>query len=310
MKLTRNTAVSHLPNPDPGRADWLNAELKLPELVHAGLVLASLTLLALWLSMAPAQAQIKGAGGRVGAVAESTDSIQKRVSVRFLTGKDYPPFNYLDEDNILTGFNVDMARAICLEMSAACDIKARSWNKLLPALKRGDADAVIASHVINAQTLRQVDFSHRYYYTPGRFISLRQTKKLTITPVGMEARVIGAVKGTTHAAYLRDFFLDSRIMYFANAFEARRALKTGKIELLFGDAISLSFWLNGTSANSCCEFRGGAFSEPKYFGDGVAIAIAKGDKQLQALINRALSRVRASGRYEELFLRYFPIRVY
>ncbi len=278
--------------------------------VRAGLVWSGLLLIALWLNMVPAQAQIKGAGGRVGAVAESTDSIQKRVSIRFLTGKDYPPFNYLDEDNILTGFNVDMARAICLEMSAACDIKARSWNALLPALKRGDADAVIASHVINAQTLRQVDFSNRYYYTPGRFIALRKTGKRTITPVGLEARVIGAVKGTTHAAYLRDFFLDSRIMYFANAQEARQALKIGKIELLFGDAISLSFWLNGTTANSCCEFRGGAFSEPKYFGDGIAIAIAKGDKQLQALINRALSRVRASGRYEELFLRYFPIQVY
>ena len=63
-------------------------------------------------------------------------------------------------------------------------------------------------------------------------------------------------------------------------------------------------------ANSCCEFRGGAFFEPRYFGDGIAIAIPKGDRQLQAQINRALARVKASGRYEELFLRYFPIKVY
>ena len=276
------------------------------------LVMAALSVLALDLTLFQpmAQAQIKGAGGRIGAVTESTESIQKRVSIRFLTGNDYPPFNYLDEDNILTGFNVDMARAICLEVGATCDIKARPWRELLPALKRGDADAVIASHIINARTLKEVDFSDRYYYTPGRFAALRKAEKLSITPVGLEAKLIGVVKGTTHEAYIRDFFQDSRVRSFDSAQKAREALQAGKVDLIFGDAISLSFWLNGTLANGCCEFRGGAFSEPKYFGDGIAIAVTKGDKQLQALLNRALTRVRASGRYEELFLRYFPIKVY
>ena len=287
----------------------LNLLQALPAVLSAAI--ASLAIIiTIGLIGAPAQAQIKGAGGRIGAVAESTDSTQKRVSIRFLTGNDYPPFNYFDEDNVLTGFNVDMARAICLEMSAACDIKAKPWEDLLPTLRRGDADAIIASQIVNARALRDVDFTDRYYYTPGRFATLRKADKMIITPVGLEAKVIGVVKDTTHEAYLRDFFQDSRILSFPTAHAARDALRTGKVDLLFDDAISLSFWLNGTMANSCCEFRGGAFSEPKYFGDGIAIAVPKGDRQLQAQINRALARVKASGRYEELFLRYFPIKVY
>ncbi|MCU0955606.1 MAG: transporter substrate-binding domain-containing protein, partial [Hyphomicrobium sp.] len=61
----------------------------------------------------------------------------RRVVVRFLTEGDFPPFNYLDEDGVLNGFNVDLARALCNEIGAACDIRVRPWDELLVALKRG-----------------------------------------------------------------------------------------------------------------------------------------------------------------------------
>jgi polar amino acid transport system substrate-binding protein len=56
--------------------------------------------------------------------------------------------------------------------------------------------------------------------------------------------------------------------------------------------------------------KGGPYYEPKYFGDGVGVVVPKKDQQLKGLINQALARIRASGRYEELLLRYFPNRVF
>src|SRR5262245_40864773 len=93
----------------------------------------------------------------------------RRVAIRFLTESDFPPFNYFDEDNLLTGFNVDIARAVCLELNATCDIQVRAWSDLLPALAKGEADAVIASHTPSPGILKQLDFSEPYYFTPGRF---------------------------------------------------------------------------------------------------------------------------------------------
>jgi len=242
--------------------------------------------------------------------AESEQKLSRRAVIRFLTEGDYPPFNYLDEDNVLTGFNVDMARAICLELAAACDIQVRPWSELIPALRRGEADAVIASHAISQNMLKAVDVTDRYYHTPGRFAGPRSVSRLDVTPEGLEGRKIAVAKGTAHEAYLRAFFSDSSIRAFETPELARDALITGAVDLLFDDGISLVFWLNGTASKGCCEFKGGPFSEPKYFGDGVGVVVGREDQQLKSLINAALKHIRSNGRYEELLLRYFPLRAF
>lgn len=232
----------------------------------------------------------------------------RRTVIRFLTDSDYPPFNYYEEDNTLTGFNVDVARAICVELAVACDIKVRPWGELLPALQRGDADAVIASHKLTANALKGVDFTDRYYHTPARFAGKRTPQKTDITPESLEGRRIGVAKGSAHEAYVRAFFRDSTIRTFETPELARDALITGAVDVLFDDGISLAFWLNGTASKACCEFKGGPFAEPKYFGDGVGIAVNRSDVELKSQINAALRKLRENGRYEEMVLRYFPLR--
>jgi len=256
----------------------------------------------------PLQAQTAPASPPAADQAEP--QIPRRVAIRFLTDTDYPPFNYYDEDNVLTGFNVDMARAICLELAAACDIQVRPWSELIPALRRGEADAVIASHAISASLLSAVDFTDRYYHTPARFVGKRSAGRLDVTPEGLEGKKIAVAKGTAHEAYLRAFFRDSSIRAFETPQLARDALLSDAVDLLFEDGIGLVFWLNGTASKACCEFKGGPFGEPKYFGDGVGIAVSRQDSQLKGLINAALKRLRETGRYEELLLRYFPLRAF
>jgi polar amino acid transport system substrate-binding protein len=246
------------------------------------------------------------------AAAESATAqeLPRRVVVRFVTDGDYPPFNFLDEDGALAGFNVDLARAICLELAAACDIKVRPWDELFLALRRGEADAAIAGHAVTAQALAQVDFTDRYFHTPGRFVSRRGLVQTDITPETLDGKRIGVAKGSAHEAFVRLFFRDSAIVTFDNADLARDAMSQGKVDFLFDDGVSLSFWLNGTLSRQCCEFVGGPFMEPRFFGDGIAIAVPKTDPQIRQLLNTALKRVRQSGRLDELVQRYFPFRVY
>jgi polar amino acid transport system substrate-binding protein len=239
-----------------------------------------------------------------------TIDLGRRPVLRFLTDVDYPPFNYHDEDGALAGFNIDLARSICLELGATCDIKPRPWGELLAALQTGEADAVIAGHAITARALAQVDFSDRYFHLPGRFVASRSVATTDVTPEGLYGKRIGVPKGSAHEAYLRAFFRDSVITAFDTADAAREAIMAGRLDYLFDDGVGLVFWTNGTASRECCELRGGPFLEPRFFGDGMAIAVPKTDPQVRVQINAALKRVRSSGRYEELLLRYFPARVF
>lgn len=272
--------------------------------IRASLILGLTMLLVASVASPPA------AQAQIGSVGEPTD-LPRRVAVRFMTDSDYPPFHYYDEEGVLTGFNVDIARAICIELSTACDIQVRAWAELIPALRRGEADALAASHAITPNLLREFDVSDRYYYTPARFVGRREGAAAAATPEGLEGRRIGVVRGSAHEAYLKTFFVNSAIVPFESAELARDAVRAaGGVDVVFGDGIGLGFWINGTLSRGCCEFKGGPYHEPKYFGDGVGIVVPKKDAQLKSLINAALARLRGSGRYEELLLRYFPNRVF
>jgi polar amino acid transport system substrate-binding protein len=234
----------------------------------------------------------------------------RRVALRFLTDNDFPPFNYVGEDGSLVGFNVDLARAICLEIGATCDIQARPWEQLLPALAKGQADALIAGHATSARALAAADFSDTYFHTPARFAGLKKSALADVSPEGLMGKRIGVAKGTAHEAFLRAFFYESAIQPFENAELARDALIAGKVDLVFDDGVSLVFWLGGLLSKDCCEFKGGPYFEARYFGDGMAVAVGRTDVQLKSLINAALRKLRESGRFDELVLRYFPTRVY
>ncbi|MCB1547453.1 MAG: transporter substrate-binding domain-containing protein [Hyphomicrobiaceae bacterium] len=272
-------------------------------------VLATALLLA-WGCLEGAAQTPKDGATRAAPPRTGTPPPAPRASIRFLTANDFPPFNYLDEDNVLTGFNIDIARAICLEANVTCEIQVRPWADLVAALRKGEGDAIIASHRITPELLKSVDFTDRYYHTPARFAARRVAPKLAMTPEGLEGKRIGVLKGSAHEMYLKAFFRDAKIELFESSDRAREALAGGKLDLLFDDGFSLSFWLNGTMSKGCCEFRGGPFAEPRFFGDGIGIAIRRNDGELKSMINAALRQVRESGRAEELFLRYFPLKVY
>ena len=227
--------------------------------------------------------------------------------LRFVTDSDYPPFHYFDEEGVLTGFNVDLAKAICETLAVECDVRPVSWEDIFASLDSGDADAAIASIRIDADALTKADFTERYYATPARFIARKDGEFKDVRPETVTGKKIGVARGTGHEAFLKQFFPSAEAVSFDSADDAQMALKAGQLDLVFGDGIGLTFWLNGVTSDGCCDFRGGPYLDSKFFGEGVGIAVKKGNRQLVAILNYALEQVHASGRYESLFLRYFPM---
>jgi polar amino acid transport system substrate-binding protein len=227
--------------------------------------------------------------------------------IRFLTETDYPPFNYAGPDGAPAGFNVDLARLICEEIKVQCTIQMRRFDTLIDGLNSNSGDAVIASIAATPDMRRRVDFTDPYYRTPARFVSRKGVEIDDVRPEALEGKRIGVVGGTAHEAYLKTLFTEAVLTAYPNEDAARVALRKGEIELLFGDGVSLAFWLNGTDSAGCCEFRGGPFIESKFFGEGVGIAVRRGNDLMRQAFNWALFRLWERGRFTDLWLRYFPI---
>jgi polar amino acid transport system substrate-binding protein len=233
--------------------------------------------------------------------------LSRLTTIRFLTETDYPPFNFAGPDGNPQGFNVDLARIMCEELKIGCTVQMRRFETLIAGLNENRGDAVIASMSATPDVRSKIDFTDPYYRTPARFVVRRDSTIGDPMPEKLEGRKVAVTANTTHEAYLRTLFTEVEVRPYPNADVARLALRRGDVDLLFGDAISLAFWLNGTDSENCCAFRGGPFLDNRYFGEGVGVAVRRGNDAMRLTLNYALFRTWEQGRFTDLWLRYFPI---
>jgi polar amino acid transport system substrate-binding protein len=233
--------------------------------------------------------------------------LSRLTVIRFLTETDYPPFNFTGADGNPAGFNVDLARALCDEIKVTCTIQMRRFETLVDAITSNRGDAIIASLAATPQLRTRLDFTDPYYREPARFVSRRDEVMAKVRPEYLEGKKVGVVAGSAHEAYLKAMFTDAELHPYPNDDALRSALRRGEVDLIFGDAISLAFWINGTDSADCCAFSGGPFVESRYFGEGIGIAVRKGNDLLRQSLNWALFRVWEKGRYTDLWLHYFSV---
>ncbi|MEI2384212.1 transporter substrate-binding domain-containing protein [Breoghania sp. JC706] len=238
-------------------------------------------------------------------------------TIRFLASDDFPPFVFRDPAGRLTGFNVDLARAICDELEAICTLKVEPFENLLQSLAAGEGDAVIAGLEPGAQAGAKggaevpVIYSAPYLKLPARFVVRKEdATEQPLLPETMQGKWISVAADTAHADFLKTFFPDSRVATYPDEQKARDALRRGEVDAHFGDGLALSYWLQGTSSVNCCVFAPGPWLEPGYFDHGLTIALRAKSEDLRAAINYALQQVNDDGRFGELYLRYFPISFY
>lgn len=241
---------------------------------------------------------------------ERPDAAKLPKELRFVTTDDYPPFNFINSTGALSGFNIDLARAICAELSVTCSFQTASFADVADVVDQGRAEAAIAGLVATPAARATLDFSERYLGTPARFVGRRQETLAMATPEEVASKKVAVVSRTAHEAYLRSFFNEAAIRPYPDLKAAQEAVKAGQVDLLFGDGITLALWLNGTDSGNCCRFVGGPFTESRFFGDGFSVAVKEGNDTLRHAMDFALQRIWEKGVYTDLYLRWFPVGFY
>lgn len=228
-------------------------------------------------------------------------------AIRFLTTADFPPFNYRDAQGALIGFNIDLARAICEELSVGCTVQAWPWEQVASALGDNQGDALIAGLALSAENGERFDFSNIYLSLPARFVT-QAANAARFSADALAGRTVSVRRGATHAEFLARYLPKAIAAPFDTELEALDAVASGAADAYFGDAMRASFWLN--EAGSCCSFAGDPYFRPDLFGEGLAVAVPAGNDTVRLAIDFALVRLKRDGRLDELYLRWFPVSFY
>jgi lysine-arginine-ornithine-binding protein len=239
-------------------------------------------------------------------------SARERSDVRIGVSVDYPPFTFMDENNRFQGFEIDIANALCTQMKVTCEFVKQDWGDIIPALLANRFDAIVASLSITEERKKKVDFTHRYYQSPGSFATRKAANLRDTSPAAMKGRLVGAQEHTIHANYLEKVYAPAgaKVKLYASQQEAQLELARGRLDAMLADKIGIFEWVGKTEQGQCCTLTGEDLSDEVYVGEGVGIAVRKEDSDLKERFNLAIDAILADGTYKKINDKYFPFSVY
>lgn len=223
-------------------------------------------------------------------------------AIKIATEGAYPPFNAKDASGALIGFDVEIAKALCAEMKAECEIVAQDWDGIIPGLVAKKYDAIVASMSITDERKEKVDFTDRYY---SNYLRIVAKKGGGVSGAeDLKGKTVGAQRATVAAQWAEDNLgRGSTVKLYDTQTAAYSDLEAGRLNALVSDVYPAYDWLKDKSDY---EFVG----ENIDIDDKIGIAVRKGEDDLREKLNAALTTIRENGKYAEINEKYFPFDIY
>ncbi len=223
-------------------------------------------------------------------------------TIKIATEGAYPPFNAKNASGELIGFDVDIAKALCAEMKAKCEIVAQDWDGIIPGLEAKKYDAIVASMSITDERKQKVDFTDPYYSNYLRIVAKKGGSVKSADD--LKGKTVGAQRSTIAATWAEDNLgRSSTVKLYDTQTAAYSDLEAGRLDALVSDVYPAYDWLKDKSDYT---FVGDNID----INDKIGIAVRKGEDDLRGKLNAALKTIRENGTYAELNKKYFPFDIY
>jgi arginine/ornithine transport system substrate-binding protein len=212
----------------------------------------------------------------------------------------YPPFSKTEADGRVTGLEIDLAHAFCERMRARCELVKTDFDQLIPRIKAGELDAAIASLTITEKRLQEVDFSESYYNVPSAWVARSGTVNSVLPGGAMTGKSVAVLKGSPRDTWVGQGYPEMKRVQVAKEVEAYSQLSSGQADLAF-----TSMLVAKTRFLNLPQGKGfGVVGAPIWLGNGVGVAVAKGNDSLRRRFNRAIAETIESGAYKQMAARY------
>jgi len=211
----------------------------------------------------------------------------------------YEPFEYRNDAGELTGFEVELAQAMCEEMNANCEFVIQPWDGMIPGLLARKFDLIMSSMSITEERAERVLFSEPYYITPGGWFAHESFNTDVTDMDAMEGKIVGVQRGTTMDSYVTENMGGTvKIKRYTTAEDMVLDLEGQRLDVVFVDyPVGEQTILNRDGFKEV--------GEPVKLGQGVGVAMRKRDREVAEEVNAALKTLKEDGTYDAIMKDYF-----
>lgn len=221
--------------------------------------------------------------------------------LRIATEGAYAPFNYTNADGTLGGFDIEIANAICADMQVTCEIMAQDWDGIIPGLKAGKYDAIVAAMSVTPERAQQVAFTDPYFSNALVFLAKKDSSFDPSNSSDIDSHSIAAQRSTISSQWLEKAYPKADIKLYDTLSNAFLDLGSGRVDAMISDKLPAIEWLSSPSGSNYV-LKGDEID----INDNFAIAVRPGDV-LQGKINTSLSNIKANGTYDKINQKYFAV---
>lgn len=234
---------------------------------------------------------------------EVLDRVMKNKVVVEVTDQAYPPFSFLNDDNEMDDFDIDLSKEFAKRLGVDLKVETPSWEVITAGNWQGRWDICICSMTPTKERAEVLDFVYYYYGTPATILVNVGDDRIK-SAADLSGMKVGVQAGTTYEKYLQkelvidlpgaepiEFpFEDVTIVPYDSEVTAFADLALGPGKRL--DAMVTNYMTAKERIEAEGQFEvieGVLFEEP------IWVAIDKGDPEWSAKVQEIFGEMQADG---------------
>ncbi|PAB58731.1 hypothetical protein CCE28_13760 [Anaeromicrobium sediminis] len=214
---------------------------------------------------------------------------------------NFPPFEYVDKNGVAKGFNVDLIRAIAIEMGLDVEIKLEPWFKTMVNLNSDQIHAIEGMKYSEDRDLLY-DFSEPYLQSSQTmFVNVENTYIVHLQDLRGQ-RV--AIQKNDIAIDLLNEIENIHIIEFENQEMALKSLITKEVDVYIGNRLTGLYNIQRSNYREYIKMVGEEINPKNY-----CIAVKKGNEEIISIFNEGLREIKSNGTYDKIYKKWFGERI-
>lgn len=211
------------------------------------------------------------------------------------TDTAFVPFEFKEGDTYV-GFDIDLWGAIAEELELEFELRPMDFAGIIPALQTGQVDVALAGITITEERSQAIDFSDGYYDS-GFLLMVASDSDIESTD-DLGGKRLAVKTGTSASDWAEENLADTELRKFPNIDNAYLELRTGNVDAAMHDTPNVLYYIN-TAGGGQVKAVGDQLMGHEY-----GIAFPKGS-DLTPRVNEALAAIKADGRYDAIYEKWF-----